>query len=146
MWLPRTSKIGSPLAGSTPICWTVSLTPATRRRTVAPAADGELGLDVGDGRQGVGVFEGRQHEQAGVLALDRGEALGRAGDRQVGDGERADERGRRAAVVDDVGGDGVNAGLGVGVAAGDVEDAGRRSGDDAPTLSGEPSPQSIDRR
>ena len=58
------------------------------RRTVAPAADGELGVDVGDGGQRVGVFEGRQHERAGVLALDRGEVLGRAGDRQIGDGER----------------------------------------------------------
>ena len=41
------------------------------RRAVAPAADGESGVDVGDGRQRVGVLECRQNERAGVLALDR---------------------------------------------------------------------------
>ena len=55
------------------------------------------------------------------------------------------ERGRRAAVVEDVGGDGVGARLGVGVAAVDVERAGRLTAvaDEVPMLFGEPSPQSM---
>ena len=51
------------------------------RRTVAPAADGKLGMDVGDRRLGVGVREGRQHEQARVLPLNRREVARSAGQR-----------------------------------------------------------------
>ena len=49
---------------------------------------------------------------------------------EVGDGGRAGERDRRAADVGDVDRGGVDARLGVGVAAVDVEDAGRGGGDD----------------
>ena len=66
-----------------------------------PSRRSRAGVDVGDRGQCVGIGEGRQHEQAGVLALHGGEVLGRAGDREIGDGGRAGDDDLRAADVVD---------------------------------------------
>ena len=127
----RVARIVAAVSGVTPICWTTSVTPATVGVPSPQPPTASVGVDVGDRGQGVGVGERRQHEHAGVLALDRGEVVGRAGDRQVGDGGRAGDDDLRAAVV--VNGDEgrEDARLGVGVAALDVEHAGGGGGDDA---------------
>ena len=91
------------------------------RRSVAPAADGEGGIDARDCRECVRVLEGRQNKHTGILALDRGEAPGSAGHGQVGDREVPADSRRRASDVENVGLDKEKAGAGVGVAPEDLE-------------------------